>query len=213
MNILILADKYQKRMKSKGCVGLIKVNNKHIITHQYQTLKNTFPDSQIIYIHGFDSKRLLSHIEKNNKIYKDLHLIYNKNYENYNSAYSISLAKDFLNEDCMILFGDNIIKSNAFNHFNQTRNSQIFIQPKHKSKLGCVVNSHKIESISYDLDNYLSEVYFVSKQDIDKLKSLINNKIYYNYFVFEIINKMIDLNCNISPCFITYKPTTLSSSL
>ena len=39
MNIIVLGDKFQKRMKSKGCVGLIKINNKSIIQLQHKTIK------------------------------------------------------------------------------------------------------------------------------------------------------------------------------
>ena len=65
MNIIILGDKYQKRMKSRGCVGLIKYNNKNIISHQYKTLHSIFPNANIIYVYGFDNKRFISYINKN----------------------------------------------------------------------------------------------------------------------------------------------------
>lgn len=213
MNILILADKYPKRMKSKGCVGLIKINNKHIITQQYNTLKAIFPDSKIIYVYGFDGKRLLSHIYKNNNTYKDIELVYNKNYEIYNSTYSVSLAQEFLQDETMILFGDNIVKSNVFNSFNKSNGSQVFINNKHKTKLGCIINNQHIENIAYDLENYLSEIYFISKSHIDTFKNLVNNSIYHNHFMFEILNKMIDMNHDIRPHFITYKPLLLNRSL
>lgn len=201
MNIIIVADKYQKRMKSKGCVGLIKYLNKNILSHQYQILQNVFPKSNIVYIYGFDNKRLINYIDKKKQKqeYKYLQLIYNSQYDTYNNAYSLYLAKNFLNDDCIIFFGDNIIKSSTFKDFKITQESQVFIDNNSKNKIGCIINNNQIYNISYDLDNILSEIYFISKSQITLFKNLISDNNNYNYFIFEIINKMIDLNQNFSP--------------
>lgn len=201
MNIIIVADKYQKRMKSKGCVGLIKYLNKNILSHQYQILQNVFPKSNIFYIYGFDNKRLINYIDKKKQKqeYKYLQLIYNSQYDTYNNAYSLYLAKNFLNDDCIIFFGDNIIKSSTFKDFKITQESQVFIDNNSKNKIGCIINNNQIYNISYDLDNILSEIYFISKSQITLFKNLISDNNNYNYFIFEIINKMIDLNQNFSP--------------
>jgi len=199
MNIIIIADKYQKRMKSKGCVGLIKYRNKNILSHQYKILQHIFPKSNIIYIYGFDNKRLVNYIDKKKQEYANIQLIYNSQYNIYNNAYSLYLAKNFLNDDCIIFFGDNIIKSSTFEDFKITQESQIFIDNKSKNKIGCIINNHQVHNISYDLDNILSEIYFISKSQITLFKNLISDNNNYNYFIFEIINKMISLNQNFSP--------------
>lgn len=200
MNIIILGDKYQKRMKSRGCVGLIKTNNKNILSSQYSVLKKNFPYANIIYVYGFDNKKFLSYIDKHNSLYNEMILVYNENYDKYNNAYSLSLVNDYLDTDCLILFGDNVIKNNVFSNFKYTDESQVFISSKNKNKLGCIINnSARIENISYDLDNYLSEIYFISKKQIHIFKSLIDNPLYHNYFIFEIVNKMIDNNQELIP--------------
>lgn len=199
MNIIILGDKYQKRMKSRGCVGLIKLNNKNILTHQYKALKHKFPNSKIVYIYGFDNKRFLSYIHKNLLSYPDLLLVHNQYYEKYNNVYSLSLAQQYLHQDCLIMFGDQLVKQQTFDNFKHTQESQIFINSKIKTRLGCVVNNSNIENISYDLDNYLSEIYFISKAQVETFRNLISDPIHYNYFIFEILNKMIDYNIKIIP--------------
>lgn len=201
MNIIILGDKYQKRMKSRGCVGLIKFNNKNILNHQYKTLKHKFPNANIIYIYGFDNKRLLSYINKNLFSYPHLSLVHNTNYDKYNNVYSLSLAYEYLNQDCLIMFGDHIIKHQTFDHFKYTNESQVFVNKKIKTKLGCIINSAKVENISYDLDNYLSEIYFISKAHIETFRNLISNPLYHNHFIFEILNKMIDSQIKIIPFY------------
>lgn len=202
MNIIILGDKYQKRMKSRGCVGLIKLNNKNILTHQYKVLKHKFPNANIVYVYGFDNKRFVSYVNKNILMYSNITLVHNPNYDKYNNVYSLNLVNNYLNQDCLILFGDYIPKNTTFNNFKITKESQVFINLKTKTRLGCVVNHNTIENISYDLDNYLSEIYFISKNQIDIFKNLITNQIHYNHFIFEMFNKMIDSNQKIIPYYI-----------
>lgn len=202
MNIIILGDKYQKRMKSKGCSGLIKYNNQPIIAQQFKIINKYFPNSKIAYIYGFDSKRLVSYIHKH--LPQDIDLLYNSCYDKLNYGYSLYLAKDYLDDDCIIMFGDKLI-NNIFKNFNPEIGSQIFVNAKQKSKLGCVIGDNRIYNVCYDLDNYLSETYFISKKDTPILKHIINNKFNHNCFIFEIINKMIDSNSNITPHFISNK--------
>lgn len=201
MNFIILGDKFQKRMKSKGCVGLIKINNKPLIEHQYSIIKESFPNAKIIYIHGFESKKFLSFIYKNNKIFKDLITIYNPNYDKYNHAYSLSLAKDYLIKDSYILFGDSVLHKKTFVGARDSQVSHVFINKKYKNKLGCIVNNSKITNIAYDLDNYLSDIYYISRTQSGVLTQILN-PVNYNCFIFELINIMIDMNQTIKPLFI-----------
>ena len=199
MNIIILGDKYQKRMKSKGCVGLIKYNNKNIFIHQYKTIRSVFPKAHIVYVYGFDSKRFVSYVNKNITDDEGLKLIHNSKYETHNNVYSLNLVAELLNDHCIIFFGDNIIKPSIFNNFHTTKESQIFINKKTKTRLGCIINNNQIANISYDLDNYLSEVYYISKHQINQFKELVSNPKNHNNFIFEIFNKMIDMNQSIIP--------------
>lgn len=191
MNFIILGDKFQKRMKSKGCVGLININDKPIIYHQYRNIKKAFPKAKIIYVSGFEHKRFSSYIEKNKENYVDIFIVSNKNFDKYNYAYTLSLVNDYLDSDCIIGFGDNIYK-NTFNKLNTNNGSQIFINNKQKSSLGCIISDHQIQNISYDLDNYLMDIYYLSARHSAMLKKIVSNKYYENHFLFELINSIID---------------------
>jgi choline kinase len=201
MNCIILGDKFQKRMKSKGCVGLIKVNNKSIIQNQYKIINQVFPEVNVVYVYGFEHKRFQSFLSNKTSGLDNLTSIYNHSFEKYNNAYSLSLVEDFLNDDCMIFFGDLILSRKTFDKFMPQNGSQIFINQKNKNRLGCVINNSKIENIAYDLDNYLSEIYFLTKNHSIMIKDLLKNKINHNCFIFEIINKLIDMDQTISPLF------------
>lgn len=205
MNIIILGDKFQKRMKSKGCVGLIRVNKLNILQHQVRYLREAFGDCNIVYVYGFDNKKFLSYLNKNNDFQKNNFIpIYNELYNRYNNGYSLSLAKDYLDDDCLILFGDNIIGNRVLAKF-KTNGSQIFVAPNIKNRLGCVLVDNKIENISFDLDNYLYEIYYLSKDHSLLLKQLLQYSKYYNHFVFELINKLITNHCDIKPFILNKK--------
>lgn len=201
MNCIILGDKFQKRMKSKGCVGLIKHNNKCAIQHQYRVLKTYFPDANIVYVYGFESKRFSSFVQKSVDLGPGITLIHNKQYEEYNNAYSLFLSREFLQDDCLILFGDYIPPSKLFNKFDRSCGSQVFITTNSKTKLGCIIQNNLIQNIAYDLDNYLNDIYYLSSKESSIIKNYLDDKKFHNYFVFELINKLIDANYSVRPFY------------
>lgn len=198
MNFIILGDKYQKGMKSKGCVGLLKINNRtNIFDHQYRCIKNCFPDSSIIYVGGFEFKKLQSFISDK---YKDVTCINNSDYEIYNNLYSLSLVKDFLINETFIVSGSCIIQPKLLKHFNKTE-TQVFITGSGDSSLGCIIDNNLITNIGFDLPNTLDEIYYISNSDIQAFKTIVNNIKYRNYFLFEALNLLIDNNISIRPHF------------
>lgn len=190
MNCIIIADKYVKGMKSKGCYGLIPVNKKHnLFELQHKTIKKIFPRSKIIYVYGFESKKI-----KNNLLnkYQDVIGIENTEYESSGFVQSLRCASNYLDENCLIFFGDLIIKTDMFKEFDRSR-CHIYLNKNHPTNLGCILDKkHNVQNISYGLDNYLSNIYYISKRDVENFSYYINNNKYRNYFLFEIINKMID---------------------
>ncbi len=193
MNFIILADKYQKGMKSKGAVGLIKLNKKiTLFEHQYEIIKSTFKKPKIIYIYGFDSKKVSNFFSS--KKYNDVITIMNNDYENSNYSYSLSLANQYMDKDFFLIFGDAIFKKEMFQDFNRSDGSKVFINHKQKNKLGCILdNNQNVLNIAFDLENYLTDTYYISQDDASIIKSIVANPKYNNYFIFEIINKMIDI--------------------
>lgn len=207
MNIIILGDKFQKRMKSKGSVGLLKIDRDYLIVKQYKSIRKFFPDAKIVYIYGFDSKKFLNTLENEYQyIINDIEFIYNNHYDQHNYGYSLELAKDYLQEDILILFGYTILSNAILDEINTTEKvSKIFITNNKDNKLGCVINNSRIENIFYDLDNKLEEIYFITKHDSSLLRKILEDKklVCKNMFIFEFINKLIDNNVHIKPVITT----------
>lgn len=192
MNTIIIADKFQKRMKSKGCVGLIKdKKNKTFVEKQYAILNDAFHIKQIAYIYGFDGKRFESFFLKNEDSLSGLYPIYNPNYEKYNTGFSLSFVAKFLEDECMILFGDTNITKQTFKNFDNQQ-SQLFLCSSSNSGLGCVIQDDYVRHISYQLDNTLSEIYYLNKEAAFGLSRIVATNKFNQYFLFELINKLID---------------------
>lgn len=194
MNVIIIADKFQRGMKSRGCVGLIKLKNKkqNYLENQYLNIKKIFPDAKIAYVYGFNAKKIDTFIKKSS-LFRDLVLIYNPNYELYNNGYSLQLAKDFLCDDCIVMFGDNVLTKKIFTKFDPIIGSQVFISgPDRTNKLGCITDNKKILHISYNLNNPLSEIYFFNKDACLRLNKILQTGKFKQYFLFELVNNLID---------------------
>jgi hypothetical protein len=199
MNVVILGDKFQKGKKTKGCSGLFKIKNTYLIVKQYSAIRAVFPQSNIVYVCGFEYRRLLSAINNCDEIVKNINFIINENYNKYNYGYSLQLLKEHITQKTLILFGDSIVDYKILNTFDcQDNVSQIVLNKKTASSLGCVINNKKIHNIFYDLDNKIEEIYFIANKDITKLKDILDQPI-KNMFIFEIINMMIDNNVSFKP--------------
>ena len=203
MNFIILGDKYQKGMKSKGCQALLKLNSStHIIDYQYAHIKKYFPDSKIIYISGFEHKKLHAFLSVK---YKDIIVVHNQHFENYNNLYSLSLAINFFIGETFILNGSCVIHKKILSQLDNNLGTQVFVNTNNQSSLGCIIDSGVITNIGFDLPNPLDEIYYISDQDMDSLKAIVNNPKCRNYFVFEALNLLIDNNTTIKPYFYNQK--------
>lgn len=194
IDIIILGDKYQKGKKSKGCPALIYQDKKTIIEHQINSIKKILPNSRINYVTGFDNEKFKIFLEKNN-LDNQINIINNEYYENFNESYSLSLALNNIKNksNILILSGYYIPSLFYFNNIDFSK-STIFIDNYKKTKLGCIINDKNIvESIFFDLENYIQDIYFIQYKDLKNIKNLLSTNKYNNAFLFELINNIIDM--------------------
>lgn len=206
MNFIIIGDKYQKGMKSKGCSGLIKINKTYnIFQNQYDNIKKIFPKANIVYVGGFESKKIENFLSK---YYDDVLFVNNREYESFNDGHSMFLAKEFLQSETFIMLGYTLLEIRTFKKFNINLGSQLFITENSDSPIGCIITNNTINNITFDLPNYVEDIYYLSKPDSRSLHKLLQNNRYKNYFMFELINQLIDTGVVIKPHF--YKKTKKS---
>jgi len=193
MNILILGDKYEKGMKSKGCQALIKYKGSRIIDYQIEYFQKNTKHNNIVYVSGFDSKALSSYLCK--KKYDNLYVLYNPNYATTNYGDSLSIAKKYLNDNCIITFGNTIFSHINIKAIDHTK-SCVFTAKQNdnkKNSLGCISDRGIITNIDFDLDNQIhNDIFHISKLDAQKIQTMMDNIEVKNNFIFELINKLID---------------------
>lgn len=200
MNCIIIADKPYKGRKTKGWNGLAQVNKKEtLVENQLRVISNKFPKSKIIYVYGFDAKKASNYFHQLNK--KNVVGIYNHEFDTFGEINSFRHVIEYLNQDCLILTGNIVLKPSMFDNFTKSKSrSKIFINTKQENELGCVLNEEQnIQNICYGLENYLIGMYYISSADITLFKQIINNYLCRNHFLFETINKMIDQHVTFSP--------------
>ena len=104
-----LPEKYRYRPKC-----LVKINNREIINYNLNFFKKF--DKKLI-ITGYKSTQLKSFIKRNK--FKE---IYNKNFATTNMVYSMFLAKKFINDDIVVVYGDVIFSENIFKLLKKRQN-------------------------------------------------------------------------------------------
>jgi choline kinase len=192
MNIIILGDRYKKGMKSKGCVGLIKINNTtNIFQKQYNQIKSFFPDSRIIYISGFESKKFSSFLKKHDKNQEVIHLE-NDLFAKTNSGFSLNLAREYLDTNCLVIDGSTNISDSLLKNIKTTQDKNLVCIGNKSGDIGCILNNSRVDSLNIDIDNRIYDVFYVTQHTALRLQDIIEHN-YHNAFLFEIINILIDL--------------------
>jgi hypothetical protein len=95
----------------------------------------------------------------------------------------------------MIIDGYKKLDKKTFKKFKPDQ-SQIFIdhyKSMHEDTPGCIINSlNHIEHFSFDLDNHIQDIYYLDPKTAQAFGSVLAHKKHYNYFIFEILNQLID---------------------
>lgn len=192
MIALIIADSFKRGMKSQGCPGLLKYSHKEtLLQQQYRVIKSVFPKCKIIYIYGFDSRKL-SHIVKTK--YRNIHGIYNHEYSMYNHGYSLYKAASFIREQnkCLIMPGYDPLDKSILLKFKEAKSSSVALIDREEPKLGCVMdNSDKVQHIFYDLHNQISDICMMYRNEMSILSDILEDSSTHNMFLFELINNII----------------------
>jgi len=189
MHVIILGDRFKRGLKSKGCPGLIKIDDSfNIFDNQHLIITNRFPNSKILYVAGFDLKRMRAFLKKR---YPSVDIIKNEHYMNFSDSQSLGVAGDYLCDDLLIVSGYSLLNSATFKGFVVDEYSKIFTSDK-PSKLGCITQNSMVTNISFGLPHGVLDLYYISSRDVQHLKNLAINRKYGNHFLFELINNLID---------------------
>lgn len=195
MIALIIGDKFQKGMKSRGCQATLPYNKIHnYIQHQHKILSSG-DINKVLYIYGFNNKKYQAYLQAVNNL-NNITSIYNPQFELKNDTYSIYLAREEItkvSDDLLIFFGNTSLDRKQLNKIEHNV-SGLFADNQRLSDIGCICDDGKVENVGFDLDNSIQNIYYICKSDLNYFMKIVGNSQNHNRFIFEIINQMIDNN-------------------
>jgi hypothetical protein len=105
----------------------------------------------------------------------------------------------------LILFNKTIFSHKIFNFFNFDE-SQIFISKNIGNRLGSTIENDNIINIFYNLNNGVCGIYYLTGRELDIVKNILFDKnINKNLFIFEVINKSLEMGAKFKANFIKNK--------
>jgi hypothetical protein len=206
----ILCYEITKGMKSFGPKGLLKSKkSKELINCQIANIIDKNID--IFVIVGFGNDRIKKKID-----YKNINVINNDLYDIANQGYAMELILSNYDsskyDGCIIINNgilfNNIVKEIIVDNINLSK--IFYVKKKNTDKktnfhIGCSVNDSYIEHMFFNLtDNVWNEIVYLDTKTVDIYKNLYN-KTMRNMFLFELINKTIELG-------VKYEPIRLKSN-
>lgn len=193
IDIVILSSGITKGMKSYGPKSIVPIGKSKtpLIIEQINILKKNKNIDNIYIIIGFESKKIISLVKKYNS--DKIHLILNDNYENTNSGGALLKVLDKLNKTS-IIFEEGIISYGILKH---NCSSYIPILKKYNKGYGIgSILDGSVKYLCYDLENSWAEFACFGKNDIEYIKTIMNNESnkqrINSMFLFEVINLLID---------------------
>ena len=189
IHVIIPSAGIGRRMKSYGCKSLLNIKNEKLIDIQIKYIQNTFPESEIILITGFDSDRLI-HNSPNNII-----KIENEKYYENNVTRSISIGMRATknNDHILIIFGDLLFNQQSIEKININESSIIISNDMEDGEVGCNINGKGLlEYMMFDLPNKWGHILYLTSKELTLFKKIISNKSNEKKFCFEIINEVVN---------------------
>ena len=195
-NYLILMPEITKGMKSIGSKALLKLNSKlTILEYQIKSIKSINRRNKIFLATGFQNNKIVKLIQN----YKNVYIIYEKNYLKYNDTKHLINYMKHLNsfEDVFIINNGILFRNDCFKSIKKNE-SKIFLLDNSKDNFNIGCSNHDYVYLFYDLPKKWSECVFLKKEALQEIFQLNTNKNIGHYFLFETLN-CISETVNINP--------------
>jgi len=188
-------------MKTRGPIGLLPMHRGiFLFEHQVKTILSVYPHADIIYVSGFEHSKLREAIYGQYPV----RLICNENYQETNTAYSISLALDAIYASIVfVIHGDILFNHTAIQCLDNkssilSAGSACVID---ENKPGIKELNGKAVSLAHDLNPRWSQVLRVQDKELTLLRNIVfNYKLSQRWFTYEVINKIISRKGSVAVC-------------
>jgi len=193
INAIILVPEITKGMKSIGSKALISVDKKKsIIENQIEYLQKQYTNINIAVATGFDADK----IQKKTKKY-DIDIVHNDRYDQTNHGMSLFMYLHNMKtiQNLLIISNGILLKEKLPISDDE---SIIYALNKKNSDYNIGLNiteDNKPTYLFYDFPISWSECVFLNDDSLEKLRSVPIKETMEQMFLFEIINYLLDNDC------------------
>lgn len=172
-------------------------DNTTLVNHQIQTINKNYEHADIMLMIGFESKKIIQHIDE--KQYSNVRIFENKNYIGESVVDAWRLAVNCCSEGSFYLIhGDRIFNNHAITPYDENKIcTSIYNNINKNYNLGITYKNNKLINMSYGLPAIWSEILFVPKLYYKTIKSKLNDaktkKIYTVEKFLNTVNQEIDI--------------------
>tara|TARA_R100000808_G_scaffold20900_1_gene45214 strand:+ start:2079 stop:2873 length:795 start_codon:yes stop_codon:yes gene_type:complete len=199
ITIVLLAENYGYRMKSKGALSLVEVKGKSLLEIQIQAIRAVFTNFEIILCCGYDSKSVYEFIQKRiNNV--NIRIVENQVYENSNCCETARIAlNNTLNEKIIIMNGGLLISASHLKEID-TQKTCILSQANKKMEdfeIGVVESESRVQNMSLGVKErrWLDLLFLSGKKNVKTFYNIVSSMDFKNRFLFEAINELTQDVC------------------
>jgi len=190
--ILIINIFPDKKMKSLGNKGLIRLNNNTLlIDYHIKYFNNIFNKPDIYILGNFEFNKLDKHINKHQNVH---HIMCDTNDESNIGGAILPILSKISNDSNVFITQSSILYFIKDKHkLNKNYSYVIGSVNDNSSNIGCIIEDNKIINCSYDLPNQIYDALFLYKKDITFINHILSNtKNIHKFFLFEILNTILE---------------------
>jgi hypothetical protein len=216
ITFILLAENYGYRMKSKGALSLVKINEKTLLELQVQVISAVFNNFEIILCCGYDSKSVYDFI-KNKLKSTNIRIVENQVYENSNCCETARIAiNNTMNDKVVVMNGGLLITPEHLRAIN-INNTCVLSQTQVKLEdfeIGVIQDKDIVQNMSLSIKDrkWLGLLYLNGEKNIKCFYDVVNSINFKNRFLFEAINEMIKV-VNIKNVDVTTRGTIKIDSI
>lgn len=193
INAIILVPEITKGMKSIGSKALISIDErKSIIEHQIEYLQKYYTNINITVATGFDADK----VQKKTKRY-NIDIIHNDKYEQTNHGMSLYMyLRNMKKIKNLLIISNGILLKEKLPI--STNKSIIYALNKKNNDYNIGLNiteNNKPTYLFYDFPISWSECVFLNAESLEKLRNIQTKETMEQMFLFEIINYLLDQDC------------------
>ena len=188
ISVAILGNEADYRVKFYGPKCLLKYGSSTIIQNQIKLIKDTQNVDDIIVVLGFESEKVARYLPDH------IRIIENQLYKDTSSSESLRLViNNICSDRLLIIDGNMLVSRRMFKNLDFSRSFALCHKNDRSNNEISVSNiDGYIGNFSFGLENCWNNIVFLQGKEFKLLKNICSNRDRGRFFVFELLNLIVD---------------------